>query len=259
MSVKQGSFTCVGPGIVLGAHMTIRCQNYIEQADVVFMSCHPIMEQLIQTLNKDARSLQAYYAVGKDRRITYQQMTDAIMREVRRGKRVVGVFYGHPGVFATVPHRCVKLANQEGYTGKMEPGISAEDCLYADMGIDPGEYGCQHFEASQLMFYQRKLDPTAYLILWQIGLAGDLSIAKRLSSVEQRQVLVDVLSADYPLDHSVAIYECATLIVDAPRVEWLPLKALPNAALTQISTLVIPPCEKLVVNSAVLARLRELN
>ncbi len=54
----------------------------------------------------------------------------------------------------------------------MEPGISAEDCLYADLGLDPGTYGCQHYEASNLMFYQRTIDTAAYLILWQPGVAG---------------------------------------------------------------------------------------
>ena len=60
----------------------------------------------------------------------------------------------------------------------MEPGISAEDCLYADLGIDPGSVGCQHYEASQFMFYRRRIDPSAYLVLWQVGIAGDRSLRR---------------------------------------------------------------------------------
>lgn len=60
----------------------------------------------------------------------------------------------------------------------MVPGISAEDCLYADLGVDPGMEGSQHFEASKFMFYKRRVDPNAYLILWQVVIAGDKSAAK---------------------------------------------------------------------------------
>ena len=30
---------------------------------------------------------------------------------------------------------------------RLEPGISATDCLYAELSSDPGRFGCQHFEA----------------------------------------------------------------------------------------------------------------
>ena len=117
------------------------------------------------------------------------------MTEVRAGKRVCGVFYGHPGVFAWSPHKVIEVARAEGFQAHMEPGISAEDCLYADLGIDPGRFGCQHFEASQLLFYERRIDPTAYLVLWQVGLVGDL-LAEALHHRRRHteQVLVDVLS-----------------------------------------------------------------
>ena len=196
-------------------------------------------------MNKDVRSLQGLYGENKDRRITYREMLEAIMQEVREGKQVVGAFYGHPGVFARVPHQAVNQARKEGYRARMEPGISAEDCLYADMGIDPGDYGCQHYEASQVVFSERRLDPSAYLILWQIALAGDISIAKRLSSKEEREVLVRLLSNDYPLSHRVALYECPTLITDNVRIDWITLGELPEADLTPVTTLVVPPAKKM--------------
>lgn len=242
---KQGSLVCVGPGMTLGAHITQRCRKQIENAEVVFTNCHPIMEEWISLMNKDVRSLQGLYGENKDRRITYREMLEAIMQEVREGKQVVGAFYGHPGVFARVPHQAVNQARKEGYRARMEPGISAEDCLYADMGIDPGDYGCQHYEASQVVFYERRLDPSAYLILWQIALAGDISIAKRLSSKEEREVLVRLLSNDYPLSHRVALYECPTLITDNVRIDWITLGELPEADLTPVTTLVVPPAKKM--------------
>lgn len=245
MEEKQGTLVCVGPGMTLGAHITQRCRKLIENAEVVFTSCHPIMESWISLMNKDVRSLQGMYGENKDRRITYREMLDAIMQEIRNGKQVVGAFYGHPGVFARVPHQAVQQARKEGFRARMEPGISAEDCLYADMGIDPGDYGCQHYEASQVVFYERRLDPSAYLVLWQIALAGDISISKRLSSPEERQILVRILSENYPLTHRVALYECPTLITDKVRMDWITLGELPEADLTPVTTLVVPPAVKM--------------
>ncbi|GGW77100.1 SAM-dependent methyltransferase [Alteromonas halophila] len=259
MTEKQGTLVCVGPGVIVGAHISIRCQKHIEQADVVFVNSHPIMLQWIETMNTDVRSLQHFYGEGKDRRITYQEMIDAILDEVRQGKRVVGVFYGHPGVFAKVPHKSIAQARKEGFRAVMEPGISAEDCLYADMGIDPGDYGCQHYEASQFLFYNRRYDPSAYLILWQIALAGDITIAKRLSSPEERQFLVDMLKKSYPGTHKVALYESPTLITDAVREEWIALDELPTADLTPVTTLVIPPCEKMVKDEGIVGAIRALS
>lgn len=260
MQSNTGRLVCVGPGMTLGAHMSPRCRSHIENADVVFTSCHPIMENWLATMNADTRSLQSLYAEGKDRRITYHEMVKLIMGEVRSGKSVVGAFYGHPGVFAQVPHAAIAQAREEGFTAHMEPGISAEDCLYADMGIDPGAFGSQHFEASQLMMFERVIDSSAYLFLWQIALAGDLSIAARASSQEQRQVLVDMMTQHYgyPPEHAVALYECPTLITDKTRIEWIPLHRLPDAELTLVTTLVVPPCKKLIKNSLVIDKLQKL-
>ncbi len=260
MQSNTGSLVCVGPGMTLGAHMPARCRSHIEHADVVFTNCHPIMERWLATMNKDTRSLQSLYADGKDRRVTYQEMVKLIMTEIRSGKSVVGAFYGHPGVFAQVPHAAIAQARKEGFSAHMEPGISAEDCLYADMGIDPGAYGSQHFEASQLMMFERVVDTSAYLFLWQIALAGDLTIAAKTSSAAQRQVLVSMLTEHYgyPEDHAVALYECPTLITDKTRIEWIPLNCLPEANLTLVTTLVVPPCKKLTKNTAILDKLHQL-
>lgn len=249
---------CVGPGMVLGAHMTERCKNHITQADVVFTSCHPIIEKWLATMNPNMHSMQHFYADNKDRRNTYREMQAAMLDQVRNNKKVVGVFYGHPGVFAQVPHHSIRQASEEGYEAWMEPGISADACLYADMGIDPGAYGCQQFETSQYMFYKRQIDPSAYVILWQLGHAGDLSLTPRLTGVEERQVLVNMLLNYYEPCHQVAIYESPFLPTQKPRIIWFRLDALPTADVSLISTLVIPPGRRLVPNDKIVRQLKSI-
>ena len=246
--------------MTLGSHLTPLALSHIEQADVVFAALSDgIVEMWLERMNPDVRSLQPYYAEGKSRMKTYRQWVDVMMTEVRAGKQVCAVFYGHPGVFAWSPHEVIKVARAEGFPAHMEPGISAEDCLYADLGIDPGRFGCQHFEASQLLFYERRIDPTGYLVLWQVGLVGDLSLKRFSTGAEYRQVLVDLLSRDYPLDHEVIIYRGATLPIQKPQIHRVSLRDLPHAKMTAEETVVLPPAVSLKPNLAMRERLRELD
>lgn len=255
-----GSLVCVGIGMTLGSHIGPLARSYIEQADVVFSGVSDgIVELWLQKMNADVRSLQPYYREGTSRMQTYRAMVEAMLTEVRAGKRVCGAFYGHPGVFAWPPHKAIEVARAEGYPAHMEPGISAEDCLYADLGIDPGRFGCQHFEASQLMFYQRRIDPSAYLILWQVGLSGDQSLTRFSTGAAYRQVLVDVLARDYPLDQEVILYRGATLPIHQPIIEQLSLGKLPQANMDMHYTLVVPPARPLRPDLETRARLDQLD
>jgi hypothetical protein len=256
----RGSLACVGLGMTLGSHLTPLARSHIEQADVVFAAlAHGAAELWLQRMHADVRSLQPYYAEGKSRLKTYREWVDLMMTEVRAGKRVCAVFYGHPCIFAWSPRTAVARAREEGYEAHMEPGISAEDCLYADLGIDPGRYGCQHLEASQLLFYERRIDPTGYLVLWQVALVGDWSLTRFETGPAYRQVLVDVLAADYPLDHELIIYRAATLPIEQPRIRRIALRDLPAAALTGEDTVVLPPAAPLRPNLAVRKRLEALD
>ena len=257
---RRGRLACVGLGMTLGAHLTPRARAHIEQADVVFVAVSdPLVELWVQEMHADVRSLQPLYAEGRNRQDTYRDMVDTVLAEVRAGRRVCGAFYGHPGVFAQAPHKAVAQARAEGFEAVMEPGVSAEDCLYADLGIDPGRVGCQHFEASQLMFYQRRIDSSAYLVIWQPAVAGDRTFGRFATGEAYRQLLVELLAGDYPLDHPCTIYEAATLPVAAPRIDVVALRDLPRAALALQSTLVLPPARPLQHNQAMLARLAGLD
>ncbi len=257
---SSGSLVCVGVGMTLGSHITPLARSYIEKADVVFTALSDgIIELWLARMNPNVRSLQPLYKEGKSRGDTYRQMIDTLLTEVRAGKRVCGAFYGHPGVFALPPHKAIEMARAEGYPAHMEPGVSAEDCLYADLGFDPGRYGCQHYEASQFMFYRRRVDTSAYLILWQIGVAGDQSFARFSTDAQYRRVLVDVLARDYDLGHEVIIYRAATLPIHEPRMERLPLGKLPDAAVDMHETLVIPPARSLEPDLQIRERLSALD
>jgi len=257
---KKGSLVCVGTGMMLGAHITPRSRSYIENADVVFVGVSDgIVEQWIEEMNSDVRSLQIYYQEGKSRQITYKQMQEAMMTEVRNGKKVCGAFYGHPGVFALAPHKSIKQAKEEGFEAHMEPGISAEDCLFADLGIDPGRVGCQQYEASQFIFYERTIDKSAYLILWQVGIVGDRSYAKFSTGRTYQDIFLQELLKHYSGDHEVTLYEAPTLPICKVRIEKIELRRLLDHPLNPETTMIIPPSESMAENLSIKERLLALD
>lgn len=257
---RRGSIACVGMGMTLGSHLTPLARSHIETADVVFAALSDHVVQLwLERMNPDVRSLQPYYRPGKSRMKTYREWVGVMMAEVRAGKRVCAVFYGHPGIFAWSPHKVIELARAEGYPAHMEPGISAEDCLYADLGIDPGRAGCQHLEASQLLFFERKLDTLGHVILWQLGVVGDRSLGRFRTPDAYRELLTERLLEDYPADHPVALYRAPTLPIHAPHIQRVALRDFTKAEYTGQETLVLPPAHALTPNAIWRARLDALD
>jgi siroheme synthase len=239
-----GKLCLVGSGITLGRQISQRTISEILGADVVFSMTDAFCHEWLSGIRADVIGLQQFYGKDKDRRATYREMDAAIMAEVRSGKRVCAVFYGHPGVFADVPHEVIRKAREEGFDAWMEPGISAEACLYADLGIDPGARGVQSFEATQFLVFDRVLDPTALLILWQVALAGDLSCTQFSADPRRLSVLRDKLLRWYPRDTEVILYEAAQLPVGEFRADRLKLSGLPEAAYQEYTTLVLPPVQQ---------------
>lgn len=244
-SVPAAGLVVVGSGIQFGRHVSERSLSEIREAQVVFCLADPFALAMIRSLRPDAINLGTHYAPGKDRRQTYREIDEAIMAEVRAGKQVCAVFYGHPGVFADVPHRVVRKARAEGIPARMEPGISAEACLYADLGLDPGYRGVQSMEATHFLVYDRQPDTAGLVLLWQVALSGDLSCTRLHAEREGVQALVDKLLRWYPPGHEVILYEAAQLPIDAPRIDRLPLRDLPTAHYEEYTTLVIPPLGEL--------------
>ncbi|GMU42983.1 MAG: hypothetical protein AMXMBFR25_09690 [Lysobacterales bacterium] len=256
----SGALVCVGTGMLLGGHLTPRARHEIEQADIVHAAVSDgLVELWLRELNPRFESLQPFYREGQSRRLSYEQMVEALLASARAGLRTCGAFYGHPGVFAWVPHEAVRRARAEGMRARLEPGISAEDCLYADLGLDPGEAGCQHHEASQFLLYRRRIDCAAWLVLWQVGVVGDRSLARFQTGAAYRRLLLEALLRDYPPTHEVIVYRAATLPLEAPRIERLPLAALPQARVELPDTLVLPPAEALRPDLEMRARLDALD
>ncbi len=245
--MKKGSLVIVGTGILTPAHLSQESINQIEVADIVHVLVpDPLGLSTIRDLNPNIKDLRDLYfdqnssKNGSNRLEAYDLMVKSILADVRGGNRVCAIFYGHPGVFVYPSHVSILKAKAEGFDAKMLPAISAEDCLYADLGFDPGDSGCQAYEVSQFLFYQHTINVNALLILWQIGVVGDETLTKFTPAKHGLEMLRDGLLDWYPQDHQVILYEATRLPIMPARIDYVSIDDLPKSDVQAITTLVIP-------------------
>jgi uncharacterized protein YabN with tetrapyrrole methylase and pyrophosphatase domain len=250
-----GSLTVVGTGIQLGTHLTPEARIAIERADIVLsLVSEPAMQAALEGINPNTRSLHGHYSLGECRRDAYEAMTEEILRHVREGLDVCAAFYGHPGVFVAPSHDSVRRARAEGFPARMLPGISAEDCLFADLGVDPSRAGCQSYEATDFLVRRRAIDPTAALVLWQIGTVGSVAAAAE-AQPSGLSVLVETLLGHYPQEHEVILYEASPYPGFEPLAQTVRLSELAAEHVTALSTLYVPPRGEAEIDLTMLDRL----
>jgi uncharacterized protein YabN with tetrapyrrole methylase and pyrophosphatase domain len=242
---STGSLIVVGTGIRSTGQMTMEAIAHIKLAEKVFyLVADPVGEEIINQLNpRGAVSLATLYEQGKARRETYREMVDQILDSVRSGRRTCAVFYGHPGVFVAPSHDAIQKARSEGFNARMLPGVSAEDCLFADLGFDPATAGCQSYESTDFLVNDRRIDPSSHVVLWQVGVLGDQTFNLEVQQTNPLNLLVERLLKIYPADHKACVYEAAVNPGDEPKVDWLTLESLNASKLSIISTLYLPPAE----------------
>ncbi len=239
----KGSLIVVGTGIRTVGHLTMEAVAWIKQADkVLYVVGDPIAEAMLKELNPDgAESLTVLYAEGKQRIETYNQMIERTLECVRAGMVTCMACYGHPGVFVYPSHESIRRARAEGFVARMLPGISAEDCLFADLGVDPGITGCQSYEATDFLVNGRKIDPTSSVVLWQIGVVGDATFKKAGYDLSAMPLLVERLLSIYPPNHPMYLYEAAVFHGCEPVIRQVTAAELAYGPLSAGYTLYIPP------------------
>src|SRR3990167_1684818 len=244
MKMNNASLIVVGLGIKLISHLTNEAKVYIEQSDkVLYLVNEPVMKEWISKVNPRAESLDDLYTKHSLRIDCYRAITEYILAVLRQNLHVCVVLYGHPTVFAQPALDAVIEARKQGYYAKALPAISAEDCLFADLLIDPGSSGCHSFEATDFLVHKRRFDPGGHLILWQISCIGILGHAVG-SNQNGLNVLLDYLKKYYTLDHEVILYEASQYPHLDPRITKVHLELLAQAQVSQITTLYVPPREK---------------
>jgi hypothetical protein len=242
---SRGELTIIGSGIeILG--FTLGDRELIESADkVLFCVADPSTIVWLKKLRPDALDLYVLYCEKKPRYTTYMQMAEAQLYWVRQGLKVVVIFYGHPGIFVLSTHRAVKIARREGHKAVMKGSVSALDTLCADLGVDPSHPGLQTHEATDALLRQRIPDTTLHVVLWQVGLIGELGYRRQGFLNRHLSYLISWLQRVYGADYEITHYIGSKYPTLPPVIEKYPLSRLHDPQIqkriTGISTFYIPP------------------
>lgn len=250
-----GSLTVVGTGIRALTQLTAEADAVIRGCDVVhYVVPDPLSAQMLHWNAKEAHDLADLYDPEVERTETYAAMVDRIVADVAAGRDVCAVFYGHPGVFVDPSHAAIDRVRSMGLRARMLPGVSAADALYADLGLDPGTDGIAQYTAMDFLLRPRVIDPTTPLLLWQIGAVGETKGANE-AATDHLDLVVDVLSRNYPADHSVVLYVASGQPTGVARIDVVSLEQLPEAEIAREATLLVPAIETAAVDEPMAARL----
>ncbi len=237
----MASLSIVGTGIRLVAHLTAESRAEIVTAEkLLYLVPDRATARYLSQLNDTAGTLAGFYVPDKPRRAIYDEIVDHTLAWLRRGVRTCVAYYGHPGVLCYPGHESIRRARLEGHQARMFPGVSAQDCIFSDLGIDPGVAGLQSYAADDLVSNRRMVDTRTPLIIWQPAVVGE-NTANAQPRPDEILRLQEHLATFYDLNHEVILYE-ASLATPLPEViRTMPLGALGQAVIEGVTTLVVLP------------------
>jgi hypothetical protein len=242
---SPGQLLVIGSGID-SIGFSLGDEALIAGADkVLYCVADPATSVWLRRLRPDALDLYVLYGDEKIRYTTYMEMAEAQLYWVRQGLRVVVVFYGHPGIFVLSTHRAVQIARREGHRATMRAGVSALDTLCADLGVDPSHPGLQTHEATDSLVRRRRIDTSLHVVLWQVGLIGELGYRRQGYLNNNFSYFVSWLQELYGDDYQVTHYIGARYAGTEPVIEQHRLADLHDPGrqrqITGLSTFYLPP------------------
>lgn len=251
--------TLVGTGYRVAGQVTPEARSALASADrLLYLVTDPATSAWLRGLNASARSLHDCYVEGEDGTIAAGRMAERILEPLRHGLSVCAAFSGHPGVLVHASRLAAERARAEGFTVQMLPAVSCEDCLFADLGVDPASPGRVLFDATEFLVRPRTFDPTAALVLLQAGAVGWRRFRQgREPHREGLRVLATALRRWYPPEHPVVLYEAGTLPPFEPTIHRISLDQLGEAPASVVSTLYVAPLPPPAIDAERLQRLRD--
>ena len=254
----MSSLTLVGTGYRVAGQVTPETHAVMASADVLlYLVTDPATGGWLRSLNPGASSLHDSYREGEDGAVAARRMAERIVAPLREGRTVCAAFSGHPAVLVHPARLAAEQARAEGFAVSMLPAISCEDCLFAELGIDPAVPGRVLFDATDFLLRPRDFDATAALVLLQAGAVGLRDYrGGREPNREGLRVLAETLRRWYPAEHQVVLYEAGTLPPFEPTIVRVSLADLGEAPASVVSTLYVAPLPLGPIDEERAARLR---
>lgn len=242
-----------GSGIQFLTHLTYQTKIAIEKCSYLMFLVHdPATKNWLNYVKPGCKSLDAIYYAYESREESYNAVASAVINTAKKINNSLFLIYGHPTIFSSVTSKIIEKAKDVEI--EIYPGISALDCLLADLKIDPGYRGIQSFDATEFILYNHIINPYSHMIIWQPAVIGHLEIIKNdIINLERRKIATSLLKARlencYESNHPIYIYEASNY----PGVNFYSkkvcLSTLLNESLPRLSSLYIPPLKDIPKNT----------
>lgn len=202
----------VGSGIVSIDQMTKEAERAISKSNEVLYVDNGVgvFEYLSNRCENVTDLLSTSYVSGEHRLKAYQNMAARVVEAALLHPPVTYLLYGHPTVFAYPPELIQKLADLLDLKVKIYPGISAMDCIFAELHFDPGANGLQIYEASDILLRHIPLLPDIPALIWQIGALETSLYSSSRSKPSRFRRFEEYLLKYYPIGHVAKAIYCSS-------------------------------------------------
>lgn len=241
--------------------MTLEVKSIIENSDcVAYLLNEPAIAYWVKKHAKKSIDLENLYFEHDLRENAYHYIAQAVLDRLEAYSEVCFLTYGHPTFLTTVTTEIKSLiANINHVTLHVLPGVSAIDCLFADLQLDPGDLGLQSYEATHFILNEQEYSSSAHLILWQVASIGNLKIIDQELNTTTRQnflkILTEKLLKKYDPEHEVFAYVASQYPGITYDLIPVKLNVLCFSDVPRLSLLYIPPNKPKVLNQDVMSYL----
>ncbi|KZM40417.1 hypothetical protein OA92_07285 [Marinomonas sp. SBI22] len=243
---KDVDIYIVGLGIMNVDQITREAEYILSKSKTVLYVENGIgVDEFLKSKCENAINLVSEYEEDQDRMIAYRAMAAKVLDTALEGGPITFGLYGHPTVFAYPPFLIKQAADLLGLKVKVVPGISAMDCIFTDLMIDPGTAGMQMYEATELLMRERPLHNDVPALIWQIGAIETALYSQMPSNAQRFERFKEYLLKFYPAEHTVHSIYCSNYFMMPATLHSFKIEDIGDYAeqLHAGHTLYIPPCE----------------
>ena len=210
MPCKRGTIVVdiyiVGLGVLNIDQITRETKRAIRRSnEVLYVDTGVATRTYLESLCPRVTSLfETSYKEYGQRLNAYHHMAARVLDAALDHPPVTFAMHGHPIVGAYAPFLIRDMANLLALEVLVLPGISAMDCLFAELMVDPCVAGMQMYEATDLLLRRRPLQPDVHALIWQIGCVETALHTMRVSKPARFERLRSHLLRFYPPQHVVS-------------------------------------------------------
>lgn len=252
------SLVIVGMGIKAISHITKETETVIRGCDkVYYLANNTLFFDYLNSISTNIESLNNLYFSREKRSESYKLLGEKIINDIPKYKNICVAIYGHPLFLVQLSRYLLDWCEKERHDVHVLPAISSLDCLFSDLGINPGDGGIQLMDATELLVYRRTLDPYCHIVLYQVGAIGQLG-HNREQTIAKKALLFlqSYLLTKYDKKHKVCFYEAGQTPNTKANIVYKSIDLMHTESVSSISTLYIEPKEGKMKDNKMCEKLR---